>query len=153
MKRDPHIAPLSRDHHHALLFSWKIRQGLAKGAALERIRPYILYFSENHLDKHFAEEEELLFRNTRFPLCEQAVEDHRRIRQLVDAIRGNGAAGRENYSLLADTLDRHIRFEEREVFPFLEQHLTAERLSQVGAELQRLHRDPPADEYDDAFWN
>jgi hemerythrin len=154
MKRDPHIAPLSRDHHHALLFAWKIRQGLKKSIDIERIRPYVLYFSEHHLEKHFVEEETLLFRNTGFPLCRQAAEEHRLIRQLIKAIRGNGADKRENYSLLADSLDRHIRFEEREVFPYLERHLTAAQLSQVGAELKRLHEEQPADDdYQDDFWN
>lgn len=153
MKRDPNIVPLSRDHHHALLFAWKIRQGLAIGAGLERIRLYVLYFWEHHLEQHFAAEEELLFRITDSPLCRQAMEEHRQIRELVDSIRRTGDGDRQNYTTLSDLLDRHIRLEERQLFPYLEQHLSPERLSQVGAELRRLHQDPLADDYSDAFWN
>ncbi|HVU94327.1 MAG TPA: hemerythrin domain-containing protein [Puia sp.] len=154
MKRNPHIIPLSRDHHTALLFGWKIRQGLAKGAALDRIRPYVLYFSGRHLEKHFAEEEELLFHNnTGCPLCDQAIEDHRQIRALVETIRDPEAGTPETYRTLADLLERHIRFEEREVFPWLETQLAPERLARVGAELRQLHQHPLADDYPDAFWN
>src|SRR6185503_3823684 len=102
MKRNANIAPLSRDHHHSLLFCWKIRQGIAKGVGLERIQPYILYFYKMHLEKHFQEEEALLFRVIDDPLCLCALDEHRRVLDLVKAITGSKAWDAEYYSGLAD---------------------------------------------------
>jgi len=152
MKRNANIAPLSRDHHHSLLFCWKIRQGIAKGVGLERIQPYILYFYKMHLEKHFQEEEALLFRVIDDPLCLCALDEHRRVLDLVKAITGSKAWDAEYYSGLADLVENHVRFEERQLFPFLETRLSREQLSKVGAELDRLHGAPVADEYEDEFW-
>lgn len=153
MKRDNNIIPLSRDHHYGLLFCWKIRQGIAKGIDPDRIRLYVLDFWKNHLERHFLEEETFLFRDVFDPLCTRATEEHRRIQGLILSIKDGGGWVKNNYTLLADLLDKHIRFEEREVFPFLEKRLTGERLSEVGVQLKRLHEQPADDLYEDAFWN
>lgn len=152
MKRDNNIIPLSRDHHYGLLFCWKIRQGIAKGIDLGRIRSYVLHFWTNNLKNHFREEETLLFQEVYDPLCIQALEEHRRIGELVQAIEGTGAGTLANYAALAELVDKHIRFEERKLFPFLEQKMTKEQLSEVGAQLSRLHELPVDDVYEDAFW-
>ena len=153
MKRNSNIIQLSRDHHYGLLFCWKIRRGLTNAISLERIRPYVHYFWQHNLEEHFSEEESLLFRNMRDPLCLRALEEHRNIKGLVWAIMGNGAWIRSNYTGLADLVEQHIRFEERQVFPYLEQRLTREQLSLVGAQLSRLHALPADDLYEDAFWD
>jgi len=153
MKRDANIAPLSRDHHHSLLFCWKIRRGMAKGVDLERIRLYIIYFYKTHLEKHFLEEEALLFRVIDDPLCLRALAEHRRIRDLVTAIEGSDTRQAEYYGGLADLVEVHVRFEERQLFPFLEQRLSNEQLSKVGDELNRMHDHPASDLYEDDFWN
>ena len=153
MKRDTNIIPLSRDHHYGLLFCWKIRQGITKGVELDRIRLYVLDFWKHHLEQHFREEETLLFKDVFDPLCVKVIEEHRQIQHLVQNIRNGGAWVRSNYTVLADLLDKHIRFEERQVFPFLEQRLSAERLSEVGEQLNRLHEQPADDLYEDAFWS
>lgn len=146
MKRDKNIVPLSRDHHFSLLFCWKIRQGLSKNVDLERIRGYIVYFWQEHLQKHFEEEETLLFDQVSDPLCLRAMEEHRRIANLVTSI--SDAPG--SYKELADLIESHIRFEERQLFPMLENTLTSEELAAVGA---HLDRQPLTDSWPDAFWN
>ena len=153
MKRDSNIIPLSRDHHYGLLFCWKVRQGINMGIDPDRIRLYVLDFWKTHLEQHFREEETLLFQDVPDPLCLRAIEEHRRIHDLVVTIRDGGGWVKTNYTMLADLLDKHIRFEEREVFPFLEQRLTAERLTEVGVQLNRLHEQPADDLYEDAFWS
>ena len=153
MKRDPNIIPFSRDHHYGLLFCWKIRQGLTKHIDLDRIRQYVLHFWKFNLEDHFAEEELLLFRDEFDSLCLEAKQQHSRIRSLVQAIEGSGASMEVNYRKLADQVDDHIRFEERQVFPFLEQKMTKEQLSAVGEHLGRLHKKPAEDNYQDAFWS
>ena len=152
MKRDPNIVPLSRDHHHGLLFCWKIRQGMAKSIDPGRMSPYVVYFWKTHLKEHFEQEETLLFQALDHPLCLRAQDEHRRIDYLAAGIGDGSKAGLENFIELADLLENHIRFEERELFPLLEARLPKERLSEIGAQLNQLHDQPVVDDYEDAFW-
>jgi len=57
IKRHESIQPLSRDHHHGLLLSWKIRSGISKGVDINRIKKYADWFYTNHIKPHFGIEE------------------------------------------------------------------------------------------------
>lgn len=149
MKRDPNIVPLSRDHHTGLLFCWKIRQGLKLNVEPERILPYVRYFWQNHLRNHFAEEENLLFILKEDVVCERAQNEHRSIELLMSQIE---EANKRKLQELTDLLEQHIRFEERELFPYLEEQLTPAQLTDIGMALNSLHERPNLDKYDDAFW-
>jgi len=149
MKRHESIVPLSRDHHHGLLCCWKIRQGIKKDIAAERIGAYIRYFWNLHLKTHFEEEEQLLFL-VQDPLCAQAVAEHRMLSALEESIAANPATG--DLEAFAGLLDRHIRFEEWVLFPHLERTLPAEKLAAIGAVLQAAHTTPVQDDYADSFW-
>lgn len=153
MRRDANILPLSREHHYGLLFCWKIRQGLDRHVDLERIRGYVLHFWKCNLEEHFADEELLLFGGRRDTFCVEATQQHSRIRGLVQAIEGSGSWTEANYRNLASEVDHHIRFEERKVFPFLEQEMTKNELSTVGEHLAKMRAAPAEDVYADAFWS
>lgn len=151
MKRNEHIILLSRDHHFGLLFCWKLRQGIRLKINNARIRKYIEYYWETLLRRHFYEEETLLFTIREDEFCQKAIGQHREIEQKINQL----AAGNPETSLfllLADLVDRHIRYEERIVFPHLERTLSAEQLSNIGTALQQLHTGTPADDFQDAFW-
>lgn len=152
MKRDANIILFSRDHHYGLLFCWKIRQGLTKRVESARIRRYVLHFWASNLDEHFAEEETLLFNDRSDNFCVEAKQQHTRIRSLIHAIEGSETPGESVYRDLADEVDRHIRFEERQVFPYLEENMTPDELAAVGDKLRVMHTRPADDIYDDAFW-
>jgi len=151
IRRNQHIVTLSHDHHVALLFCWKIRQGLKKQADLPRIIGYVRYFWQHNLEPHFREEEDILFILTGDNKIGQALEEHRQIRSLITAITASpDAATVQQLTTLADTVDKHIRFEERDLFPYLEQTLSADQLADIGA---RLNNEPHApDTYPDEFW-
>lgn len=150
IKRNENIVPLSRDHHHGLLFVWKLRQGIRHGAAPERMAPYVAYFWTDHLAPHFREEEELLFNHApENELVQQALREHVEIRQLAEAAAL--ATGEAPLQALADLVNNHIRFEERTLFPFLEQNLSEETLREIGAALDAVHH-PTDDTWEDAFW-
>ncbi len=151
MKRNEHIVPLSRDHHYGLLFCWKIRQGIKLGIEPDRIKRYILYFWDHHLRQHFNEEETFLLVLKDDSNCRSTKEEHKQIEALINEIR-NGVVSTELFNTLADQIDGHIRYEERELFPYLEQALTEQHLSSVGLQLSELHRDRIKDDYDDEFW-
>lgn len=149
MKRNENIVPLSKDHHFGLLCSWKVRQGLKKETKVSRIRNYILYFWKHHLEKHFKEEEEILFLYLEDEYTLRIQKEHREIEDIVSKISSS-----ENTDLIsdfADLLEQHIRFEERDWFPHLEEKLDASALEKIGSELHQIHNEEK-DDYEDEFW-
>lgn len=152
MKRHDSIVVFSREHHFGLLFCWKIKQGVKKQVPTERIQPYIKYFWENHLQRHFEEEETLLFTLLQDDLMEQARSEHRHIRRLMETTISAKPVHPDQLDILTDALDDHIRFEERVLFPFLERELPADQLATLGSRLQQLHQTPNKDDYSDEFW-
>ncbi len=151
MKRDQNIVPLSRDHHSGLLFCWKIRQGLMLHADKTRIKNYVVYYWEHHLLNHFKEEENILFILKDDELIQKAVDDHRQIEHLIDTIKQEDA-NIDTYQSLATMVDNHIRYEERELFPYLENTLSQNQLMAIGEKLLELHASEKADNYEDHFW-
>lgn len=151
VRRSPYIIKLSRDHHAGLLFCWKIRQGQRLTVDLERIKEYVAYFSHEHLASHFEEEEKYLFASQiQDDLVQRAMNEHKNIRHLSAAIAG--ASGEKLASLLdeiANTVDEHIRFEERTLFPHMEQVLSETQLKKISTQLDH---EPEKDIYADEFW-
>jgi hemerythrin-like domain-containing protein len=151
MKRNENIVPLSRDHHTGLLCCWKIRQGLARKVEMERIKKYVQWFWQNHLEQHFLEEESILFNVISHQLCDEAIEQHRQIKKLICDICTNHPACTSFYRI-ADLLDQHIRFEERTLFPMLETEIRPALMDNIGDKLRALHQHPTLDDYPDEFW-
>ncbi|MGN6292414.1 MAG: hemerythrin domain-containing protein [Chitinophagaceae bacterium] len=152
MRRHESIVALSRDHHFGLLFCWKIRQGIKKQVPAERIKPYVKYFWTSHLQQHFEEEEALLFTALQDNLVAQAIFEHDHIKQLVGAIANTASFQPDQFRALADALDKHIRFEERILFPYIEETLSEENLTQLGKRLKQIHPTDGQDNYPDEFW-
>lgn len=150
IKRNENIVKLSRDHHTTLLFCWKIRNGLKNGAEPGRIVKYVQYFKDLHMLPHFKQEEEILFAPVKDEQVRKALDDHKNILQQIDDL-GNEGTGIENkLMLLADTVDNHVRYEERELFPHLEEVLSKEQLEEIGRVMQDEVDEP--DDYADEFW-
>ncbi|MDE5437335.1 hemerythrin domain-containing protein [Elizabethkingia meningoseptica] len=149
MKRNENIVLLSRDHHFGLLCSWKIRQGLKKEIAAERIGRYVRYFWTSHLEEHFWEEEEILFPYADDKFAERIRQEHQQIRSLTAAIEI--AVDPELLLSFANALEQHIRFEERTWFPHLEELLDKQTMEEIGKALDVVHA-AETDEYEDEFW-
>jgi hemerythrin-like domain-containing protein len=152
IKRHEAIASFSRDHHAGLLLIWKIRRGLLNSITPERIGDYVRYFYKADLEKHFRDEERLLF--DKLPpdddLRKQAEADHQALYDLMADLENN----RKNTDLLqkfADRLEQHIRFEERQLFNHLQDVLSQEELQAIAARMPNDIRDP-GEEWRDKFW-
>lgn len=151
IKRNPHIVKLSQDHHASLLFCWKLRQGVKKEVAPDRMGKYIAYFYEYHFTPHFFEEETILFA----PMPEdelvlQAFAEHKTILNLAHTlIDGKAENPYEEINRLADLVDKHVRFEERVLFPHIEHSLDESQLEAIG---EQLSDQPEKDDYADTFW-
>lgn len=152
IKRNEHIVPLSRDHHEGLLLCWKLRKGVQEGIAPYRMWRYVAWFWDQHLTEHFREEEELLFTKVSHPDADRALDEHRQIKRQVDDITRGVTEAPTAFTALADLIDRHIRFEERELFPLLEELLSPEQLAAIGHELAALHGHQQTPRYGDEFW-
>lgn len=152
LKRHKAIVTFSKEHHFGLLLVWKIRQGLNNGVDPERISNYVLYFFKEDLQKHFKEEEFLLF--SKLPvddiLRKRAEAEHQSIYKLVTMIEEK----KSNAGLigeLAELLEHHIRFEERELFNHLQDRISAKDLEEIS---NRITNDSKLidEKWVDHFW-
>lgn len=154
VRRNENIKMLSREHHLSLIFCWKIRQGLKADVHLQRISKYVRYFWQQHFDPHFRVEEEFLFSRLTDRLVYRAIEEHKRICQKVQDLENYPINNlRKRLAELADIVDEHVRYEERELFPHLERKLSAEELEDVGRRIEKHHPLSFNDKYEDQFWN
>lgn len=152
IKRAETLLPLSREHHFDLLLAWKIRKGIQQEVDPARMAAYICYLDEELMDAHFRDEETLLF--DRMPPedtpCRRARQEHEEIRRLVGEI-AKGERDTEVFSRLADAVEAHVRYEERELFPYLEQQLPADLHAEIAAALAAKH-EGFTEVWDDPFW-
>lgn len=143
MKRSGYLEPLSHDHHNGLVVAARLERALRDGTRQDLLADYVGLFWRVHLDRHFGEEEAWLL-----PLLNDSesvrglgarmVDEHRRIRGLVAAL-ADEAGGAPDFSEplaeFAQLLKAHIRFEERELFPAIEEHAPDEVLAEVARHL------------------
>lgn len=149
LKRNIALQPLSREHHEALLFVWKVKQGIDKGILPARIANYCSWFWDTHMQSHMAQEEATLTKvlSPDHHLMNNMIEDHAAIKTKVEQVLDD-----PSYDLIkrfAEIIYYHVRFEERDLFPAIERNASYNQLSQISLELENheTHSDWP-----DAFW-
>lgn len=123
MKRSKTLQPLSREHHAALTLAKACERAAESGAedqiaaACERV---IRAFADD-LEPHFIVEEQsllpLLETAGSHALVQRTLEDHLRLRTLLGELQRNDAEALRRFG---EGLFAHVRFEERELFPALE---------------------------------
>jgi iron-sulfur cluster repair protein YtfE (RIC family) len=145
----PSLIPLSHGHHHGLALALRCRKqalGHIKpmGAAglRERAQEFLSFYTGN-LSAHFRAEEQVLFPliGSAAPgsaaLIDELVRDHEQIREAVAQLEnGNGLA--KLIFDLGDLLERHIRKEERELFPLFDQHVKIAEAEAAGHEIKKI---------------
>ena len=118
----------------------------------ERIGNYLLFFFGEDLKTHFQEEESQLF--SRMPagdkLVNQALEEHRKIYALAEEIQ-NKRSDTNLQQNFAGLLEAHIRFEERSLFPHIEEKLSATELEEIIQKSGGVACDPD-EGWKDQFW-
>jgi hemerythrin-like domain-containing protein len=140
MLRDPALIPLSRQHQHALALCVRIDRSLKAGIAeVDVWQPEIEEQFQQEIRYHFDAEESVLF-----PIAERT-ED---LIELTSELRADHVELRRYFALAAartmsivdlhefsETLTRHIRREERELFERLQRILPPEELVELGVQL------------------
>lgn len=153
MKRNQNLIELSRDHHQGLLLGWKIKQGFKHRVPLDEIKQYIIYFAKKALFPHFDEEENqvLVYLRPDNEYYQRTLAEHREIRESIAEIEEIEVLTDALFLNLADKIHAHIRYEERELFPYLETTLSGEQLNEIGQLISSVHQ-PYIENYPHDFW-
>ena len=147
LKRSESLKPLSREHHHGLLFCWKAKTGIKKNVDVARIKKYADWFFQNYLVPHFEVEEKYVFPilGNENELIKKAVSEHEKLKQLLES----NTEIQKNIGIIEKELEAHIRFEERILFGEIQKIATAEQLQSIEIN----HSDEKfVDNMTDPFW-
>lgn len=123
MKRIPALQPLSREHHSALVLAKACER-----AALSRDEDFVAKACQRairefsvELEAHFQVEEQfllpLLHSAETQALVQRTLADHQQLRALLDELWRNDADALGSFG---KSLSAHVRFEERALFPAIE---------------------------------
>ena len=147
IKRHKALQPLSREHHHGLLLSWKIREGLKRNIETDRIQKYAAWFFKHQLLPHFEMEEEHVFPllGNDHEFVQQALTEHRRLKELFRSTDKT----EEHLRRIEEDLVGHIRFEERVLFNEIQDVATESQLQLLEDILQD---NPVCEPWEDEFW-
>jgi len=133
VKRSAELTPLSHEHHQALF----VAMGLKRAEGPEDGAAFLDYHEETGA-RHFEIEEAVLLPGwlAADPDAEAAdahrvLAEHLEIRTSAARIRA-GEPAAEELRALGELLERHVRFEERELFPRIEQRLDGDSLRRLG---------------------
>ena len=147
--RHPSLILLSHDHHHGLALALRCRKQalgqlkpMGPAGLHERAREIFGFFAGN-LVAHFRAEEEVLFPYLREiapengTMIDELMRDHEQIRATASQLEAGVASAKLIFDL-GDLLERHIRKEERDLFPLFEQHTDPEKAEAIGAAIKKI---------------
>ena len=144
-KRSRELRPLSSEHHQALLVAFQLKQGLAghgDSAGAPKDLPGLLALTRRYEDAllhtHTKAEEDLLGRYLGEEQLKRLRAEHAEMIRLVEAAKaGHAPETRAALAAFADLLERHVRWEERELFPAIEDAVEEADLVNVLDQLEK----------------
>ncbi|MBM3216635.1 hemerythrin domain-containing protein [Candidatus Poribacteria bacterium] len=150
MRRDERLHPLSWGHHHGFVFARRLSR--AADAPIDaHLQALVTEFWRDDLNPHFTAEERWLVpaleAHGELPLRARLLEEHAALRSAYGRIvqASDAGIGTRELAGFAEALTRHIRFEERELFPAIEALLDGAELDRIGTALAQAlpKRDAP----------
>jgi hypothetical protein len=144
MRRSRQLKPLSSEHHQAMLVAFQLKMGLAghpESAGAPKDLPGLLAlarrFDEQVFRTHSRTEEDVLGRHLTGADLHRLGSEHAELTRLLESARtARPPELRAALTGFAELLERHVRWEEREVFPYAEDHVDEETLATIGGELE-----------------
>ncbi len=141
-RRHDALIPLTHDHHHALAQARRLRDVAQLEDVTERrnLANDFVNFYFGRVIRHFHEEEELFFA----PLIDEprarelvlrAVADHLNLHALVRSVRRQLSVAEADPATLrkiSDLLTEHVRWEERDLFPLVEELVDEDELRDLA---------------------
>lgn len=147
--RHPSLIPLSHDHHQGLALALRCRKQalgqikpVGRAGFEERAKEVKDFFSKN-LERHFRAEEEVLFpaisscASESQQMVEDLIKEHQQIRKQVAGLGEKKALSKTLFDL-GDLLERHIRREERELFPIFERRVDVAQAQRAKKEIEKI---------------
>jgi hemerythrin-like domain-containing protein len=140
MKRHEALHSLSHHHHYALVMSLRLKKAEMKEKNGESTSELIEALREfwPGSQEHFQEEETILlpayaqYGEVDRPEIIEMLLEHVRIRAAVNSIIRQISIEPEDFHQLGVLLEKHIRKEERIIFPLIEEALPEERLMELA---------------------
>ena len=136
MKRSDELTPLSHEHHQALFVAIGLKR--AEGDGAEATAAFLDYHEATG-ERHFEIEEQVLLPgwlavdpDGDADAARRVLAEHLEIRTATARLRA-GEAAVDDLHALGVLLERHVRYEERELFPMIESRLDDGALRSLGA--------------------
>jgi iron-sulfur cluster repair protein YtfE (RIC family) len=142
MKRSEALRALSHQHHQGLFAALQLKRARQDSAA--EARSVFLDFFEREGARHFRAEEELLLpafaRHSEpdQPEIIRVLTDHIDVRRRALDLEASPDPDPDQLRELGERLESHIRFEERVLFPMIEETLPVDELERLGAAFARV---------------
>lgn len=144
MKRSAELRDLSEEHHYGLVAARSLRLAAANPASIaEAIDVFLLEWNDQ-IQPHFRCEEAVLLPQSAEAagsigtLIDRTLAEHAELRLAVNRMmETDGEARRPLAAAVARLLHDHIRFEERVLFPAIEEALAGNELRRLGEGLSR----------------
>lgn len=139
MKRHPALTPLSREHHSALILARLLQKDapVYKGlpADTEGKAEYAFKFYKDELIEHFDEEEKVLKLingvDPRLDLMSAEIfREHQQLHRLFNSINSHPDLP-THLDEIGRTLETHVRKEERELFPLIQEACTEDVMAAI----------------------
>lgn len=137
MKRHPALIPLSREHQPALLLAQVLKKDAPAFNGMPSTVPdkaaFALKMYQLNLKEHFAKEEEVFSKIKNInaaidALAAEIIVEHQQLSTAFLALNKTDHTA-EELDVLGETLDAHIRKEERVLFPLMQEHCSEEVLA------------------------
>ena len=141
MKRHEALRPLSRDHHVALILAKLIQRGAPeyKGLPTDLAgkAAYAVKLYHDELIDHFLTEEKKVLEKVKGTnekidaLSDEIIHEHRELRILFELLPVTEKL-EEHLDRLGYALEKHIRKEERELFPMIQENCSEILLAEIA---------------------
>lgn len=147
LPRHESLKPLSRDHYMGLVAAQHLLKSAAKDAAERRaaVAEFVDHWRQE-ISPHFEDEQRLLGPLLDEPQQERLHAEHDSLRELAEEARAHRHQvdpGADFVTRLGSTLNEHIRWEERELFPAVERTTSPADLARLGVETAKLEVSRP----------
>ncbi|MGF2411437.1 hemerythrin domain-containing protein [Ferruginibacter sp.] len=139
MKRHEALAPLSREHHDALILAQLLKKNAPVYKGLPQLPKdkavYATNFYHSNLQKHFKQEEQMLHKVKQYnskieEITPEIIYEHEQLTQLFISL-DKTADLQTTMDTLGKALEAHVRKEERILFPLIQEHCPAEILNSI----------------------
>ena len=145
MNNTKSLFSIAHDHFHGLMLAQMIKKGSQTSEGmpdtLEGKARYTIHFFEQELENHFYIEEHVLqpvvtgISKELDMIFTELIDEHNELRKMIEHLR-NGKNLEEKLDRFGSMLEDHIKNEERNFFPKIQEALSEDELEKLS---QKLH--------------